>query len=639
MANEEELSPAFPGFPDFRANVTFTPLQFFTVVIPHCSRGTVRIVGYALRKVLGWVDEHGNPTREQLRFTYRELIEKAGVSRESIGGALQEAITRRFLSCRQAPQPDAPGQSAHSGLYELCWDTEGRYTDDPAAFRGFYFPEAAVIEEQEGPRTIRRPKTARKNIPNAFFDYLLPQERLSVIRVVGALLFYSIQWGPGGERRVAVTRSITELSRLTKHARRHVHEAVTEARQRGYIEQVDAGCFDPAAGQSSRAATYGIRWAPSLPVGKGLRPAASADSEPPVGKGEREENGLAGPGDAAPVGKGERNQSEMGNGERSEMGNGIRIKTELKREQTAATPAAASGTAAAGSGLELLKQTGFDESTARQLAAKRSLETIQRQIEWLPLRHTTRNRLGLLRRAIEEDWLKPEGTAEEAGLQAGRIFASHYYAAYHGYHGQPGTEPFPKDVGAATSFIERLPSEDRDDSSISECGRQFGAFMRAKHRGDSKAKPNLSFAVVLHGDEFLRIAEAAASARKQKALEKTHEVRHGALWPEYIAYLRLTERNAQEAASELYAAFVEQRGRTRQAMTGGLFQASPETLAKFDHEESRLLAFADFFQNHPTHPVPDFPHWANQRTSLNKQPEPNLSVRFSHEGATEEMTR
>ena len=639
MANEEELSPAFPGFPDFRANVTFTPLQFFTVVIPHCSRGTVRIVGYALRKVLGWVDEHGNPTREQLRFTYRELIEKAGVSRESIGGALQEAIARRFLFCRQAPQPDAPGQSAHSGLYELCWDTEGRYTDDPAAFRGFYFPEAAVIEEQEGPRTIRRPKTARKNIPNAFFDYLLPQERLSVIRVVGALLFYSIQWGPGGERRVAVTRSITELSRLTKHARRHVHEAVTEARQRGYIEQVDAGCFDPAAGQSSRAATYGIHWAPSLPAGMGLRPAASGDSEPPVRKGERGETGLAGPGDEAPVGKGERNQSEMGNGERSEMVNGIRIKTELKTEQTAAAPATAPGTAAAVSGLELLKQTGFDESTARQLAAKRSLETIQRQIEWLPLRHTTRNRLGLLRRAIEEDWLKPEGAVEESGLQSGRVFARHYYAAYHGNMGEPATEPFSKDVATAAKFVERLPAQHRADSSASEWGRQFGTFMRGKHRDNSRAKPTLSFALVLRGDEFLRIAQAAASAQERKALEKAHEARHETLWPDYLAYLRRAERNAQEAVPELYAAFVEQRGRTRRAMTGGLFRASAETLAKFDREESRVLAFAEFFRNHAQNHVLDFDQWDNQRNSPPKPAEVvaenKMAVRFSPTVATE----
>ena len=260
MNREVPPSPEFPGFPDFRANVTFVPIQFFTVVLPHCSRGVGRMVGYALRKMLGWVDEHGNPTREQLQFTYRELIEQAGISRGAIGETLQEAVERHLLRCAQSPSPHLAGQAAQSAIYELCWDAAGRYTDDPAEFRGFYYPAAALVEEHEGGKVVPRPKAARKNIPNAFFDVLLPREPLAVIRVVGALLFYSIQWGPGGERKVPVTRSITELSRLTRLSRQHVHEAVLAARQRGYIEQVDAGCFDPAAGQESEAATYGIRW-------------------------------------------------------------------------------------------------------------------------------------------------------------------------------------------------------------------------------------------------------------------------------------------------------------------------------------------------------------------------------------------
>ena len=32
--------------------MTFVPLQFFTVVLPHSSRGCVRVVGYALRRLL-----------------------------------------------------------------------------------------------------------------------------------------------------------------------------------------------------------------------------------------------------------------------------------------------------------------------------------------------------------------------------------------------------------------------------------------------------------------------------------------------------------------------------------------------------------------------------------------------------------
>ena len=186
MTHEPTPSPEFPGFPDFQANVTFVPLQFFTAVLPYASRGTVRVVGYALRKVLGWVDAHGQPIREQVQFTYRELIAQAGVARESIAGALEEAIERRCLRCVQRPQPDSLQQPARSGIDELCWDETGAYTDVPEAFAGFYFPEAALVEERQGATTVRRPKVARKNIPHAFFDHLLPRERLSVIRVVGA---------------------------------------------------------------------------------------------------------------------------------------------------------------------------------------------------------------------------------------------------------------------------------------------------------------------------------------------------------------------------------------------------------------------------------------------------------------------
>ena len=612
-----EVTTAFPGFPDFRANVTFVPIQFFTVVLPCCSRGTVRLVGYTLRKVLGWVDEHGNPTREQLQFTYGELVEKAGVSRAAIADAVREAVKRRFLRCLETPQPDMAGQAGRSGIYELCWDRRGPYTDDPVEFRGFYFPEAVIFEEREAERVVRRPKAARKNIPNVFFDQLLRQERLSLMRVVGALLFYSIQWGPGGERKVPVSRSITELARLTRLSRHHVHAAVNEARQKGYLEQVDGGCFDPAAGKESRAATYGIRWATGVPVGRVLRLPPETGSGIPVRKGVREE----------PVRKGERDRSKKVYGERSEMVNGISIKTEHKTEQTAAGGGAlaaavagleptSSGAASSPSALDLLLEAGFDERTAKHLARRRSPEVIQRQLVWLHARRCTRSRLGLLRRAIEEDWPRPEGVPEEPDLRLGRVFAAHYYAAYHGNPGEPVAEPFPKEVQLAARFLERLPRPAGAASDVPEWGRRLGSFMRVKHQGDARAKPNLSFALVLHGDEFLRTVQNERSARQQDAAGKAQEARQAALMPEYLTYLRLAEKTVQRTEPRLYAAFARKREHTRQAMTGGLFLASADTLARFDAEESRLAAFAEFFRNDPRHPVPDLDQWAREREAL-----------------------
>jgi len=266
--------------------------------------------------------------------------------------------------------------------------------------------------------------------------------------------------------------------------------------------------------------------------------------------------------------------------------------------------------------LELLFKAGFDTRTARHLARRCSPEIIQRQLAWLPARHCTRSRLGMLRRAIEEDWPRPEGVPEEPDLLLGNLFAAHYYAAYHGNTGEPVAEPFPKDVQMAAKFIERLPRSATPATEVPEWGRRLGSFMRSKHQGDARAKPNLSFALVLHGDEFLRTVQNERSARQQDASGKAQEARHAALMPEYLAYLRLAEKTVQRTDPRLYAAFTRKREHTRQAMTGGLFLASADTLACFDSEESRLTAFAEFFRNDPRHPVPDLDQWARERETL-----------------------
>ncbi len=598
MAPQAKEIPHFPGFPDFKANVTFVPIQFFTVVVPHCSRGTVRIVGYTLRKLLGWVDEQGNPTREQLQFTYRELIEKAGVSRDSITEALREAEDRHLLRCVQSPEPDREDEPGRSGIYELCWDKDGPYTDNPEEFRGFYYPEAAVVEVNEGSGMVKRPKAARKNIPNAFFDHLLPRERLSIIRVVGALLFYSIQWGQGGERRVPVCRSITELSRLAKLSRQHVHAAVMEAQNRGYIEPLIAGFFDTAAGRQSRATTYGIKWM-RQPV---------ENSERDMERSEKV--------DGAPVGKDERNRSERVNGERSEMVNDIRIKKELKNKQTTAAKDSGSAArptalAADGSGFDLLRKEGFDEATAKRLADGRSLNAIQRQIQWLKQRTATRNKLGFLRRAIEQDWPEPEGAkaADSSLVPQARTFANHYYASYHNFSGESATEPFPKDINMATKYVSRLLAQEHDLEKVPEWGRRFGRFMRERHHGDSRAKPNLSFALVLYGDKFLRLLHTKIMARQEQALGQAREAHQKMFLPEFICYLRQAEEALQQGNQAAYETFTSHRARLRGLMTAGPFLLSAERVAQFDSERGRLLDLGEFFQAKPNPPVLDFWRW------------------------------
>ncbi|MFX9031543.1 hypothetical protein ABTN13_20795, partial [Acinetobacter baumannii] len=73
------VAQAFQGYAPPTSSTTYTPNQFFDVVLPRASRGCLRLVAYLIRKTLGWSDEHGNPQNPEATVTYRELIEKAGI--------------------------------------------------------------------------------------------------------------------------------------------------------------------------------------------------------------------------------------------------------------------------------------------------------------------------------------------------------------------------------------------------------------------------------------------------------------------------------------------------------------------------------------------------------------------------------
>ncbi len=54
MADQDEKSGGtqipFTGYPAPTSNTTYTPNQFFDVVLRHSSRGCVRLVAYMIRK-------------------------------------------------------------------------------------------------------------------------------------------------------------------------------------------------------------------------------------------------------------------------------------------------------------------------------------------------------------------------------------------------------------------------------------------------------------------------------------------------------------------------------------------------------------------------------------------------------------
>lgn len=372
----------FSGFAAPTSNTTYTPNQFFDVCLPHRSRGCVRIVAYMIRKTLGWSDEHGNPVCERFTFTYDDFIQGAGVSRDMVKDAIDEAIDFGFIQCLRTPAANRSGVRGVSGLYELRWDEGGQggeYVKDPTKFRGFFAGDGN-----------------RSYIPNQFFDVVVRNETLMVAKIVGSVARFSIGFtSKWGHRRQHASMSLTDIQRYAKIGNRtKLTQSIRVALDHHYIQQFEAGYFDKAGGMTSRSAVYGLRW---------LNPNADGgDSQKRI------------PGDSGPD---QRSEKVTGNGqkkipaERSEKDTGIQITSTNKTLKQ--QPVASAGTSdqpdaeSVAACFATLKAEGFDDRVARRFAKAYSIGQVLNQIEWLPMRGPARNRVGLLRRAIEQNWPKP----------------------------------------------------------------------------------------------------------------------------------------------------------------------------------------------------------------------------------------
>jgi hypothetical protein len=377
---EKSQSQPFTGFKSLTSNAVYTPNQFFDVCLPHCSRGTVRIVSLLIRKTLGWCDENGNPQAERHALLWSDF-EAAGISRDMIREAIEEAIHGNFIRCVRQPQAKKSGQSAVSGLYELKWDERPQYVKDPDEFRGFF--------AGEGNRTY---------IPNQFFDEVIPQEALAVLKVVGSIIRFSVGFqNKWGHRRQKVSLSYQHIQNYSLlRDRKTLSAAIRHALRCGYIERVEEGFFDPNAGKLSKAAVYTLKWldqAVGTTIGQKTLPekmTAQVRSEKPTGIGQK----------TLPE-------------DRSEIPTDIEIK---QRNNTLKQQVVVS--------FERLRAEGFHEPAAKAIALSYPAERIERQIRWIDDRNVKRNRLGMLRSAIERDWPAPvirQRTGERDGQ--GRDFA------------------------------------------------------------------------------------------------------------------------------------------------------------------------------------------------------------------------
>lgn len=538
----------FAGFAAPTSNTTFTPNQFFDVCVPNCPRGVVRLVAFLIRQALGWCDSEGNPQHELIRVSYNELVNRAGIARSEIRKTLDAALAGGFIECVHAGQASRAYSPAESAYYQLRWDSRPEYIKDPKAFRGFF--------EGQGNRT---------DIPNQFFDHVVPTEPLSVIKVVASVIRFSIGFqARHGGRRQEVRLSYSDIQRYTHLRDRHsLADALRRAEDRHYIFRIEQGYFDLNAGRESRPGRFTLRWADASPFLTGVKtPPENIESgryENPTGTGS--EN--------PPV-----NQSE----------NPTDIETKQENEMSKQPQA----DAATLNACALLQREGFGEKAARTLAGNFSDEQIRAQIAWLARRAPSRNRLGMLRRAIEESWPAPE-ELRHAEVSTGREFARHFYAGLAGNAGLPVAEPSARDTELAGQFVERLLATTPVKIDVNKWARDFAA-----HVGERKTArdvTSLVLALRTHGDAWLsRFGRAQQRLRDEaeETLRSAHRAKHEAAWFGFLAEAEVVCRENRQVE---YARFLTEHQNSRWLPTVA------------DPERQRLLAFQRHFQ------LPDFWPW------------------------------
>jgi hypothetical protein len=353
----------FLGFEPLHSNYVFCPNQFFDICLRSSSRGMIRSVAFILRQTLGWLDEAGLPVNQTVRVPYRRLQLEANVSERAIPKAIQLAIACGFIKCIVNPVRDQKNLVGSAGEYTLNWDESETFVKTLTEFNGFYTGEGH-----------------RSPIPNSFFDTVIPNESLSVTKVVGAVLRNTIGYeNQYGGRRLTYPLSCTTLQKLTGISdRKTIIAAIRRSIEAGYIERVEDGQFHPDRNVRT-AAVYGIKWLPK-PLGKPTTaktpPASSHRNNPTSTSAKNPPTNLR------------KNPTSI---EKTKVNN-------ISKQQAAAD-------------LEFqtrrnLMAEGFDEATANELTEKRGIEVAQKQLEWIDAR-APKNRPAMLRKAITEDWAEP----------------------------------------------------------------------------------------------------------------------------------------------------------------------------------------------------------------------------------------
>ena len=247
-----------------------------------------------------------------------------------------------------------------------------------------------------------------------------------------------------------------------------------------------------------------------------------------------------------------------------------------------------------------LVQIGFDKKTASQLSSKFEAAAVISQINALPHRNPSKNKLGMLRRSIEENWPLPEASNSSSNFLP-TLFATHVYATWAGNSGDPVSSPSGADIQAAATFLSAFKDSPNPESGIA-LAKRFGEFIRREEKRQKPISRSVVMAIRIFGDQFYQEILLSKTKQNKKSFSSKpagqDSIEHK-LTTEQIEILRQKKEELRKHSPALWQKFCEEEFAKRKRLE--IFSASTiskelrsKILTSFDCEQSQLSRFSKF---------------------------------------------
>ena len=358
------------------------PNEFLEIVVPNCSRGCVRLVGFVLYETLRWIKEDGTPNQQEIAISFNELIRKARISRGAAAAAKQEAVNGNFLEIIHKGQAKRKGDCGSTEVVRLKWSQNNAPAKGLETCQGFYAGTGHFTA-----------------MPHSYFSKILGNETLAAIKFVSVVFRHTVGYQTQFGRRKSVPLSFRNLHRLTGiGSPATLSKTIRHCLNSNYIELVELGNWKPGD-KHSKSSVYGPKYQSVDLIG------SKSVAEKGFKKCSRQ-----------PTLDQFKNCSPIGT--KPEAEHQFKKCSPIKKLKTNTETKLPSDKK-----IQLLTEVGFKPHTAETIAKAVNILTIEDQIRWMRYRGNHKNFLAFLRKAILENWEEPEAakvkrkTAERRAIE------------------------------------------------------------------------------------------------------------------------------------------------------------------------------------------------------------------------------